>query len=111
MSEFVEYLKEVLEPFGEIRARKMFGGHGIYRDDLMFGLVADDVLYLKADEQSADLFRRDGLAQFEYVKNGKPMHMSYYMAPESIFDDPDEATHWATVAFDAALRSKNRKGR
>lgn len=111
MSEFVEYLKEVLESFGEIRARRMFGGYGIYHGGLMFGLVADDVLYLKADEQSAERFRQQGLDQFEYVKNGKPMKMSYFMAPETIFDDPDEAAEWATLAYEAAVRSRKPENR
>lgn len=106
MSEFVDYLSEVFEQFGAVRSRRMFGGYGIYHDDLMFGLVADDVLYLKADNQSKELFENEGLGPFMYSKNGKEMAMSYYQAPEEIFDDPDVARIWARHAFDAALRSK-----
>ena len=106
MSEFTDYLSEVFQHFGAIRTRRMFGGYGVYRDDLMFGLVADDVLYLKVDAQSKKLFEEQGLRPFEYVKNGKPMKMSYYTAPEEIFDDPDVANVWAHHAYDAALRSK-----
>ena len=106
MSEFVDYLTEVFEQFGAVRSRRMFGGYGIYHDDLMFGLVADDVLYLKADDQSSNLFQERELSQFEYMKNGKPMKMSYYMAPEEIFDDPEVAEMWAQRAYEAALRSR-----
>ena len=106
MSEFVEYLTEVFQDFGAIRSRRMFGGYGIYHDNLMFGLVADDVLYLKVDAQSVRLFEDKGLKPFEYVKNGKSMKMSYHMAPEAIFDDPDVAKEWAQLAFEAALRSR-----
>ena len=111
VSEFVDYLAEVFEPFGEVRARRMFGGYGIYHNDLMFGLVADDVLYLKADKQSAGLFEDRGLTAFEYVKNGKAMKMSYFMAPEEIFDDPDAARTWAQHAWEAALRAKRPRGK
>ena len=110
MSEFVNYLTEIFQEFGPVRSRRMFGGYGIYCDDLMFGLVADDVLFLKADAQSEQLFTELGLSPFEYVKNGKAMKMSYYMAPEEIFDDPEVAATWARHAFEAALRSK-KKGR
>ena len=106
MSEFVDYLTEVFQQFGAIRTRRMFGGYGVYHEGLMFGLVADDVLYLKTDNQSAKLFNEKGLQQFEYVKNGKPMKMSYYTAPEEIFDDPEVARVWARHAYEAALRSK-----
>lgn len=106
---FVENLKEVLSPFGKVEASAMFGGHGLYHDGLMFALVADEVLYLKADEQSAKRFADLGLAQFEYVKAGKRMRMTYWEAPEAIFDDPQQAREWASLAYDAALRASRAK--
>lgn len=106
MSDFVDNLHAVFSAFGTITSRKMFGGHGIYHDGLMFALVADDELYLKADKASAHFFEEQQLPRFEYVKNGKTMTMSYHLAPEEIFDDPDAARDWATRAFDAALRAK-----
>jgi len=109
MSEFVNYLHEVFELFGPIRSRKMFGGHGIYFDDLMFGLVADDELFLKADEQSIAEFEALDLSPYQY--HGKTFNMSYYRAPEEIYDDPDQALVWANIAYDAAVRSANIKKR
>ena len=111
MSEFVDYLKEVFEQFGEIRARKMFGGYGIYHDGIMFGLVADDTLYLKADDTTAEYFASRGLGQFEYDKGDKVVKMSYYLAPEEIYDDPDEAVVWAKRAYEVAFRTKARAKR
>ncbi|PCH61357.1 MAG: transcriptional regulator [Gammaproteobacteria bacterium] len=106
MSEFVEYLKEVFEQFGDVHARKMFGGYGIYHDGVMFGLVADDILYLKADTNTAEYFKSRNLGQFEYDKGGKMVKMSYYLAPEEIFDNAEEATLWAKRAYEAAFRAK-----
>ncbi len=107
MSEFVDYLSEVFEPFGMIRVRRMFGGFGVYHNSLMFALVEDDVLYLKADEQSVRFFEDKGLAQFQYHKKGQPVKMSYYMAPEEIFEDPEAAEVWALRAYEAAVRSQS----
>lgn len=107
-SEFVDYLSEVFETFGPIRAKRMFGGWGIYFDELMFGLVADDVLYLKADAESEPEFLELGLEPFEYRKQGRLTRISYYTAPDIVFEDPDEARAWATRAFEAALRSKKK---
>jgi len=106
MSEFTDNLHEVFVLFGAVQARRMFGGYGIFHDGLMFGLVADEVLYLKADGISSSEFEQRGLGQFGYEKNSKTINMSYYMAPEGIFDDPEEAKVWASLAFDAALRSR-----
>jgi len=105
VSEFVSYLHEVFAQFGPIESRHMFGGHGIYHHGLMFALVADDALYLKADAHSRDEFNRRGLPAFEFVKQGKPTQMSYFAAPESIFDDPDEAAVWADRGYQAAVRA------
>lgn len=109
MSEFVNYLHEVFSQFGPINSRKMFGGHGIYHQDLMFGLVADDELYLKTDDENRAEFESLDLGPFEYNKDGKIMKMSYYLAPEEIYDDPDEATRWANLAYAAAVRAAQKK--
>lgn len=106
VNEYVEFVRETLEPFGEVHARRMFGGYGLYHQGLMFALIADDALYLKTDEQSVHWFRDRGLTAFEYLKQGKPTRMSYYSAPEEMFDDPDEAVRWATRAFQSARRRR-----
>lgn len=111
MSEFVDYLHEVFGRFGPIHVRRMFGGYGIYHDGIMFGLVADDTLYLTADASTAKHFESRGLDQFEYDKGGKIVKMSYYLAPEEILDNPEEAAMWAQRAYEVALRAKARTSR
>ncbi len=106
MSEFVEHLQEVFREFGPITARRMFGGHGIYHEGVMIGLVADDVLYLKADGASAPRYVAWGLAQFKYPKGDKLVAMSYYQAPEEALEDPTQMREWAQLAFEAALRAR-----
>lgn len=109
MSEFVEFLHEVFHDFGPIRSRKMFGGHGIYHNDLMFALVADDVLYLKGDDEVIPTYEENGMEPFQFEMKGKVGSMKYYSAPEEIYDDPEEATRWAEMAFGAALRADTAK--
>ena len=109
MSSFVEYLHEVFEPFGEISTRKMFGGDSISHDGLTFALVADDTLYLKADAESKAIFEDKDLERFTFTMKSKVGSMNYYRAPEEIYDDPDEAHHWASLAFSAALRAAAKK--
>lgn len=109
MSDYVEYLKEVFNEFGPIQPRRMFGGYGIFYKGLMFGLVADDSLYLKTDEKISPHFTERELEQFSYEKQGKAFKMSYFMAPEEIFDDPEEAKIWADRSYAAAVRSSKPK--
>jgi DNA transformation protein len=109
MSDFANFVVEMFEAFGKVQAKRMFGGHGIFHDGLMIGLIADDELYLKADAQAAEKFKALGLPAFEYNKNGKVMAMSYYRAPEEVLERQDMATEWARDAYEAALRSKSPK--
>lgn len=106
MTEFVKYLTEAFRDFGAVNTRRMFGGHGVFFDGVMIGLVADDVLYLKADTLSIEKFKDYGLSQFQYPKGDKMVGMSYYLAPEEALDDPAEMRVWAQLAYDAALRSR-----
>ena len=111
MSEFIEHLQEILEPFGPMLARRMFGGYGVYHQGIMFGIVVDDMLYLKSDEASAGDFIAKGLRQFEYQKGEKTVKMSFYLAPEEFLEDSDEAARWAARAYAAALRAHAKKSR
>lgn len=108
MGEFVEYLKEVFVEFGPIAVRKMFGGYGLFYDGAMFGLVADNMVYLKADDSTASHFESRGLGQFEYDKGDKSVKMSYYLAPDEIYDDPEEAALWAKRSYEVAFRTKKK---
>ncbi|MCE7988479.1 MAG: TfoX family protein [Caldilinea sp. CFX5] len=103
--DFINYLLELLAPLDGVSAKRMFGGYGLFRDGLMFGLVADDTLYFKVDEQTAARFIERELEPFTYSKAGKPMQMSYYRAPEETMDSSDEMCDWARLAYDAARRA------
>ena len=104
--EFQEHLLELLEPLGGVSARRMFGGAGLFKSGLMFGLVANEVLYLKADEGTQPLFEERGLGPFRYeAKNGKRAVMSYWQAPDDLLEDGEEMIEWARRAFDVALKA------
>jgi DNA transformation protein len=108
-NEFVEYLLELLQGIGEVKVRAMFGGYGIYHDDIMFALVADEILYFKTDDNNIQDFEERGLEPFQYERSGKQISMSYSEAPGEVLDDPDEMTLWARKAIDVARRNALRK--
>lgn len=105
-NEFVEHVLELLAPFGGVSARRMFGGFGIYRDALMFALVADDVLYLKADGENRGEFEDAGTEPFSYVARRKQVILSYWRAPDEALENPAAMLPWARTALAAALRAK-----
>ena len=80
--EFAAYSAELLSTVGRIVVRRMFGGYGLYCDGTMFALIADDVLYLKADEGNRSEFERAGATPFVYEAKGRRTVMSYFSAPD-----------------------------
>ncbi len=102
---FVTHLVDLMQSIGPVLPRRMFGGYGIFLDGLMFGLVADDTLYFKADASSVGEFRDAGLEPFTYSKHGKVATMSYYQAPEEVLEDVEQMRSWANKAYAAALRA------
>lgn len=107
--EFVSYVVELMQSIGPVRAKAMFGGHGIFLEGLMFGLIADSVLYLKVDKETENEFKDRGLEAFVYNMKGKEFKMSYYQAPEEALEDSEEMISWANKAYSAALRAVSKK--
>lgn len=101
---FVDYLLELLAPLGEARARRMFGGWGVYLDEVMVGLVAGEALYLKTDARTRDAFAAAGCAPFVYRSRDRTIPMSYWSLPEAALDSADAMRPWALLALEAARR-------
>ena len=98
-----QHLKEQLAPLGSVTIRRMFGGAGVFLDGLMFGLIIDDMLYLKAGDANRPDFEAEALPPFSYRRgNGQATVMSYWQAPERLLDEPDEMLAWAGKAIAAA---------
>ena len=103
-NEYVSYITDLMQTIGPVTAKRMFGGHGIFLEGLMFGIVVDDVLYFKADRDTKNLYSKRGLEAFKYCKQGKEITLSYYQAPEEVFDNIDDMKFWANMAYDTAVR-------
>ena len=108
---FTEHVLELLSGLGPLRVKRMFGGAGVYCDDLMFALLDDDVLYIKADAESRPAFESAGSSQFTIEMKGRTETMGYWRLPAEAADDPGAAQGWARLGLDAALRARTPKKR
>ena len=109
-SALVEHLMDALRPLSGVAPRRMFGGAGLFRDGLMFALISDEVLYLKADATTVLAFEAENLGPFTYgTKNGKRILTSYWRAPERLLDDDEEMRDWCRRAADVAERATRGK--
>lgn len=102
---FGEWVQEHFAGLGPLTIKRMFGAGAVYANGLIFALLDEGVVWLKADEQNEPALRQAGSRQFTYpTKDGEMMTMAYWSLPEPAVDDPDEAVRWARMSIDAALR-------
>ena len=87
----------------------MFGGYGIYLDGLLIGVLIEDALYLKADEQTAALFEKAGGEPYVYQGQQRPITMSYWSLPEEALESSEALRPWLRLAQEAALRKPAKK--
>ena len=110
-SEFTEYVLELLTPTGA-RPRRMFGGVGIFYDELMFALISDDRLYLKVDDRNREDYESVGSDPFTYeTAKGSKEIRSYFEVPAELLDDGDDLCTWAEKAIAAALAADRAKSK
>jgi DNA transformation protein len=106
---FAAYCVELLGPLGSVRARRMFGGHGLYVDDLFLAIVADEQLFLKVDAHTRPHFEAAGCRPFVYNKAAQAIALGYWTAPEDATESPAQMLPWARLAQAAALRARAAK--
>lgn len=134
MNALVDHCLELLAPHGTVRAKRMFGGHGVYIDGLFVALIVFDRLYLKVDDASRADFVAAGCEPFVYVKpprpspgdgrppegahggsgrpgtatgTGTPITMGYWTVPAEAMESPALMLPWARQAIAAALRARS----
>lgn len=105
--DFIEFTQDLFAPLGGISVRRMFGGAGIYCRGIMFALINDDIIYLKADGESQKAFESKGCRPFIYDGGkGKPVALGYWQMPAELVDDAEQAVEWGKTALEVARAAK-----
>jgi DNA transformation protein len=109
---FAEFLREQLAPLGRLTMRRMFGKTGVFCDGVMLGMVRDNTLYFRVDDDNRMAFAEaESFPPLNYDKKGSTIDLSFWRAPERLFDEPDELVIWARAALAAAQRSALKRER
>ena len=102
---FAEFLREQLAPLGRITMRRMFGKTGVFCDGVMLGMVRDNALYFRVDDDNRAAFKEaESFPPLNYEKKGGTIDLAFWRAPERLFDDSDALVAWAQAALAAARR-------
>src|ERR1700747_3299966 len=100
-----QFLGQLLAPLGRVTMRRMFGKTGVFCDGVMLGMVTDNTLYFRVDDHNRAAFKEaESFPPLNYEKKGCTIDLSFWRAPERLFDEPDELVTWARAALAAARR-------
>ncbi|QAY76736.1 TfoX/Sxy family protein [Sphingosinicella sp. BN140058] len=99
------WIQEALAPLGSVSLRRMMGGATLYLDGIIFAILHDDTLWLKADAETDALWDEAGCERFSMTfKDGRVGTMDYRRAPADVYDDADALQHWSRLAVEAGTR-------
>ena len=102
--EQIEMVLDLFSELGPLTTRKMFGGTVYYQDGTIFAaMMSDGRLQLKGAGPMIDVFEAEGWERWTYQREGsdKVTAMPYWLMPDALLDDPEEASAWARRALDA----------
>jgi len=109
---FAEFLREQLAPLGRVAMRRMFGKTGVFCEGVMFGMVTDNTLYVRVDDQNRAIFKEaESYPPLNYRKKGSTIDLAFWRVPERLMDEPDELVVWSRAALGAARRVAAKRGR
>ena len=109
---FAEFLQEQLAPLGGIALRRMFGKSGVFCDGVMLGMVTENTLYFRVDDENRAIFKEaESAPPLNYRKRGTTIDLAFWRVPERLFDEPEELIEWAQAALAAAHRVAAKRGR
>lgn len=105
----IDWAAEAMAPIGTVTWRQMMGGATLYCDSVVFAILADDVLWLKADKHSDDVWDEAGCPRFTFEMRGKSATMNYRRAPDDVYDDAEAFRQWGALALEAGRRVPSKK--
>lgn len=105
--QYRDFVVEQLSTVTPVTARSMFGGVGLYAEDLFFALIAEDRLYFKVNDSTRPDFERLGMEPFRPF--GEEHAMGYYEVPARVLEDPHQLETWLRQAIDVARQARKAK--
>jgi DNA transformation protein len=104
--DFAAHCADLFASIGTVHTKRMFGGYGVYVDDVFVAIVTGDSLYLKTDEQTQARFAQAGGEQFSFTARAKVQATHFWTPPAEAMDSPALMRPWARMAWEAALRAR-----
>ena len=104
---FKDFVLDQLSGLRGVTCRPMFGGYGLYKGVVFFGIVHKGRLYFRTGEGTRSAYREAGMKPFR--PNAKQILKTYYEVPAEVAEDPERLVEWAQFAI-SCTPSGTRRG-
>ena len=98
---------DVLRNIPDITSQSMFGGWGVYKDGIIFAIIAGSELYFKVDDSNRSDFEKFDSHPFIYSQGkNKQITMSYWLLPEDIMENETEIPKWVERSVQISIKNR-----
>lgn len=104
-SDYLVYVLDQLAQLGDVSSRRLFGAAGLYCGEAFFGLIANDLLYLRVDDSNRSDYTRRGAVQFRPYADRPHLSMNYYETPVDVLEDAARLIEWARRSVAVAMKA------
>ncbi len=102
--DYLEYILDLLSHCDSITSRAMFGGYGMYKNGVIFGIIANDELYFKVDQSNIELYKKYQSEAFTFKAKGRVSKMSYWKVPLLVMEDEAQLKNWLDQSYNISLK-------
>ena len=100
---------ELFASLGNIRARSQFGGYSLSANRVMFALVSDGELYLRASHETEEYFCEQGMERLIYRKRGMAVLLRYFKVSKAQWEKPRALRRMAMLSLRGMQRDIDRR--
>lgn len=102
---------DLFQVFGPVSLRRFFGGEAIYAGEIIIGMIFNDTIYFKTDDDTRKAFLAERTKPFAFLKRstGETVTTTWYAIPDRLYDDADELAEWAKAAYAVASAKEGAK--
>ncbi len=93
---FVKFVLDQLQDLPGLECRAMFGGYGLYAEEVFFGIISSGTLYFKTRPSTLGKYVEHGMEPFQ--PNERQTLKNYYEVPVDVLEDHDDLKAWALEA-------------
>lgn len=106
---YTEYVIDQLAGLGRVTSRRMFGGVGLYLEDIFFGLISQESVYFKVDDSNRADYESRGSQPFRPYSKRPQLSLSYFAVPVEVLESDEEMVRWARRSLAVARAAGPRK--